>query len=662
MFRAVGVMELRQFLGELKSRNVYRTAAVYCAGAWVLLQVADVIFPIIGMPDWSVTGVLVLAAIGFPIALVLSWLFEITPEKDIAPEHRAIAEGNFPLPRVIELTLILLLCGLVGYLYVGRLTPELQVAADPEITETSIAVLPFVNLSEQSDLEYLGDGLAEEILNLLARLNELNVAARTSSFYFKNKDVDIQTIGRQLGVAHVLEGSMRVAGDRVRVTAQLIKTEDGFHLWSETYDRPVEDLLAFQDEIAMEVVEQLQLLISSESRNVLAPGPDIDPRAYDFYLRGRSYLRGSGTAEEIRYAIALFEKAAEVNEDFADAHAGLCDANLQLYGETRDTAEFNRAEDACQRALTLDRRAPSVYVALGQLYLASGQVEQAINEFDTAIALKPKFAEAYLGLGDAYLEQGKLALAEETYRKALNSQSDNWLVQTKLGNFYFLTGQPKKAIPFYRRIAELMPDNTRALDNLGAAFFVDGQFQLAVDAWERGLEANPSGLTYANVATGLYYMKRYDEALPLYHKAVEQAPEDYQLWGNLGDVYRHLPEVREMSGPMYRNAIKLAEKKLSVNANDAFTHGLVGHYRAALGERDESLASIARALEIAPDDLYVNYSAATAYASLGEMDLAMSALESALDQGLPMHMALADANLEELKELPRFEATMARRE
>ena len=228
-------MELRQFVTELKSRKVYRTAAVYSAGAWALLQVADVLFPVVGLPDWSVTAVLLLAAVGFPLALVLSWLFELTPEGKGGVRIEADGDGGtMPVSRIIEFTLIILLCGLVGYLYIGRLTEPAGDNTLPDVAETSIAVMPFVNLSAEKEMEYLGDGLAEEILNLLARLTELNVAARTSSFYFKDKDVDIQTIGRHLGVANVLEGSIRYAGDRVRVTAQLIKAGDGFHIWSET--------------------------------------------------------------------------------------------------------------------------------------------------------------------------------------------------------------------------------------------------------------------------------------------------------------------------------------------------------------------------------------------------------------------------------------------
>ncbi|QFU77142.1 tetratricopeptide repeat protein [Halioglobus maricola] len=659
-------MELRQFVSELRSRKVYRTAAVYCAGAWALLQVADVIFPVVGLPDWTVSAVLVIAALGFPLALILSWLFEISPEGKGGTENgggEATADGQFSSARIIELTLVLILCGLVGYLYVGRLaSPPSSAPAEQALAEASIAVMPFVNLSEDTGLEYLGDGLAEEILNLLARINELNVAARTSSFYFKDKDLDIQTVGRRLGVEHVLEGSVRPAGDRVRVTAQLINTEDGFHVWSETYDSSLEDALVFQDEIAAQVVKQLELIISDESRDVLARGEKLDGEGYQFYLRGRAYLRTVGDPENLTYAINLFDKAIAANPEFADPYAGKCEALLGLYSEARAPALFSEAEVACQKALTLDRRSPGVYIGLGNLYLVSGQYQQALTEFDTALALKPGYVEALLGRADAYFGQQLMVEAGEHYRRALALNPDNWRAQKKMGNFLFDSGRPEEAIPYYQRIADLMPDGAGAFNNLGAAYFMTGEYQRAVDAWEIALDLSPSGVTYANVATSLYFMRRYDEALPLYHKAVELSPQDYELWGNLGDVYRYASGGSEMAGPMYENAIKLAEQHLAINENDAHTLALMGHYHAALGDTDMARDYISRALGLAPNDVYVKYSTATALASLGDYDDAMGSLESAMDNGFPMHVALADANLNGLKELPRYEASMAQRE
>ena len=653
-------MDAGQFIRELKSRKVYRTAAVYCAGAWALLQIADVIFPMFGLPDWSVTAVLVIAALGFPIALVLSWLFELTPDGDSGREQSA-GDGSFPMARVFELTLIVLLCGLVGYLYVGRLSESPVDAGGATVAEASIAVLPFVNLSDDAELEYLGDGLAEEILNLLAKLNELNVAARTSSFYFKDKSVDIQTVGSQLGVAHVLEGSVRVAGDRVRVTAQLIRSDNGFHLWSDTFDRDVDDVLEFQDEIAAQVVDHLQILLSNESRDTLARNSQVDPEGYKFYLRARAYLRSSSDPEKLGFAVELFNRTIEVNPDYADAYAGKCEALLGIYEEARDNEMFTAAEASCQRALTLDRRAPSVYVALGQLYVASGQYPQAMAEFDTALALKPSLVEAELGRGNVYLKQGDYEKSEARYRAALAQQPDHWRAQMAMGNFLFLTGRVEEAIPFYQHIADLMPDNSGGFNNLGAAYFMTGEYQRAVDAWEISLTQSATGVTYANLATSYYFMGEYDQSIPLYHKAVELSPEDYELWGNLGDAYRYSSEGREMSAPMYERAIAMAEARLQVNANDASTLAMVAHYQAALGRREEALATLEKVRALPSADITVSYSMATTLASLGEPEEAMTALETALDGGFPMHMVLADANLKSLKDLPRFESATAHR-
>ncbi len=657
-------MEFRRFTSELKSRGVYRAAVVYSAGSWALLQVADVLFPIVGLPDWSVTAVLVIAAAGFPVAMILSWAFDLTPGSP-APEVKPRDHDRNFWARVVELNLILLLVGLVGYLYLDRLSvnPSTGETATAVGGPASIAVMPFVNLSDEKDMEYLGDGLAEEILNLLTKLNALNVAARTSSFYFKGKQADIRTIGQRLGVAYVLEGSVRHQAGRIRVTTQLIKASDGYHLWSETYERGIGDLLALQDEIATAVVDELQILLSPESDELLANGkPAIDARAYDYYLRGRAYLRLPPDDENLAYAVDMFDKAIALYPNFADAYSGKCDGLLTEFGIERDPHKFSEAETACQRALTLDRRAPNVYISLGRLYLASGQYQQAIDEFTTAQAINPSQVESLLGLGDVYMEQGELALAEQHYRAALEQQPNHWSGQMRMGKFLFRTGRAEEAIPFYQRVSELMPDSHASFNSLGAAYFVSGQFEKAYDAWNHSLALAPSSLVYANLATSLYYLGRFDEAIPLYHKAVEQAPEDYELWGNLGDAYRHAAGRDDIAKAMYGNAIKLAEKWLQVNDTDAYALAMVAHYHAAVGDRQGALELLARAQALAPDDIYTNYSRATALVSLGESEQAMGALERALGGGFPRYLARSDPNLGKLKELPRFEAAMAQRE
>ena len=655
-------MKLSQLVTELRSRGVYRVAAVYSAAAWALLQTTDVIAPLLGLPDWSVSAVLATAAAGFPIAIALSWFFDLTSEGlvEAPPISETISRSKISFAHVVQLGLIFLLTILVGELYLERLGQQPDtgqlLTSTAEAQRPSIAVMPFVNMSQDVDMEYFGDGLAEEILNLLAKLNELDVAARTSSFYFKDRPEDIRNIGEQLGVAHVLEGSVRHDGTRVRVTAQLIDINNGYHLWSETYDRELDNILSIQDEIAEQVVSALKILLSKESREILAHSTNINPASFDYYLQGRARLREPPDLDSLELARDFFDKSLAADPEFADAYAGLCESLLGLYSIDLDTEKFRQAEDACQSALRLDRRAGSVYIALGNLYTASGQYEQAIEEFETAISIGGGSADAYLGLGVAYFEHNQPKLAEQSYTKSIELQPNYWQAYMSMGNFLFDTGQLEEAIPYFQRVTELMPQSEMALNNLGAVLFFSGDFSAASQYWRESLELAPSSEAFSNVATSLYFSKRYNEAVDFYHKAVEFAPDDCALWGNLGDAYSQLPDSEELAKPMYRNAIKLALERLQINSSDSETLALMGHYQAMLGERDIALEYIDRAVKQAPGSMIVNFNAATALANLGESERSLDMLEKALSLGYPWVLASADGNLEPLKNSPRYAA------
>jgi TolB-like protein/Flp pilus assembly protein TadD len=659
-------MDFRHLIAELKARGVYRVAAFYAAGAWLILQVADVIFPAIGLPEWSIRALLAIAAMGFPIALVSSWLFDLTPQGIVesSPTVDAGAAQRWSPRHLIEFALILVLALMVGYLYVERLAYRSErdsVTRPAPLDRAAIAVMPFVNMSDVRDMEYLGDGIAEEILNTLARLSELNVAARTSSFHFKNTSIDIQSIGEKLGVGHILEGSVRYDKGRVRVNAQLVDTSDGFQLWSESYDREFQDVLSLQSEIALKVVDSLQVLLSAESRDSLSHAPPVDPVAYDYYLRGQESLRLPKDESNLQLAAELFNKALDRNPGFAEAYAGLCNARLGQYDIDRDQEHFEDAEAACHRALTLDRKAAGVYVALGNLYRYAGQQEQALDAFNTALALNDSNPDAHLGLADTLFAVGDLEQAEARYRRAIMLQPNYWRGLMSIAGFFFLTGHYEEAVPYYRQTTEFMTESESAFNNLGAAYFLSGDFEQAGLAWEKSLKLAPSARAYSNVASSLFLQGRFKEALPLYHKAVELAPEDFELWGNLGDTYRHaegMGDVSELSESMYVNAIKLAKRQLRINPADADILALIGHYYAGIGARKEALDYIQKGTDLGADDMYVSFSAATAYAALGDTDRALEAVERALRAGYPPHVARADANLGELRESPGFEALL----
>ena len=315
-----------QFFEELKRRNILRVAIAYLAVSWLLIQVADTIFPAYGLPDSALTILITILAIGFIPALILAWVFELTPEgvkrdQDVDRSSPASVAAGKNLDRLIIVVLVLAL----GYLAVDKfvLDPARDVELVEEATlqgrtqalsesygEKSIAVLPFVNMSSDPEQEYFSDGISEEVLNLLSQIPQLRVISRSSSFSFRGKDIHIPTVAEQLNVAHVLEGSVRKAGNRIRITAQLIDARSDTHLWSETYDRTLDDIFAVQDEIAAEVVAALKLTL-------LGPSPHVErmkPEAYTLYLQ-TIHLLNQLREEHLPRAEALIRRALALDPD-----------------------------------------------------------------------------------------------------------------------------------------------------------------------------------------------------------------------------------------------------------------------------------------------------------------------------------------------------------
>jgi TolB-like protein/Flp pilus assembly protein TadD len=532
-----------------------------------------------------------------------------------------------------------------------------------DVAETeSVAVLPFVNMSADSSNEYFSDGLSEEILNSLSRLKALKVAARTSSFYFKNKDVDIPTIGLHLGVRHVLEGSVRRQGQRVRVTAQLIEADTGFHVWSNTYDREVEDVFGIQSDIARNVAQALEIVLSSDSETQFDGQSTTSLEAYEYYLQGKSYLRSPEAASTLESAEALFKKAAAIDVDYAEAYAGLCDTYLLGYERVRSTELFEKAERACHRALTLDSNAGDVNTALGNLYRISGQYHKAERNFKRAIALNANAVDAYDGLAMTYQRQNRLDEAERAYLRAIEIQPRFWRGHLAMGIFLFSSGRSEEAIEYFRRVTDLTPDNPLGHLNLGSAYYMIGDLEAAAAAWRRSAELLPSQVVYANMGLSFFFLGRFEEAIQMYERAIELAPEDYETWGALGDAYRFAEGRGELATSAYRRAIELAEEALRVNPSDAEVTALLAHFYANAGDPERARELVARALELAPGSMYVLYDAAVTHVSLGETDQALAAIERAVEQGYPVKLLSLDAGLAPLMEAEQFASLVDRGE
>src|SRR5210317_399818 len=358
-----------------------------------MAEVADVVFPALMLPDWTITFVILLLMMGFPVAMLLAWIFDIGPEgiQRTAPPPGAAAAHNKPRAIIAYALLLIVAMLILGAIL---LAPWKSWFGGEEVGRSSIAVLPFTNLSEDSANDYFSDGMSEELINLLTRVPGLQVAARTSSFSYKERNVDIRQLADELGVETVLEGSVRWAGDRVRITAQLIDAESGYHLWSETYDEQLANIFEVQDRIARSIVDALQVTLSGEetSEQALAAvtAPTRDVQAYDLYLKGRDILRRRGE-QNIRVAIELFQSALGRDPGFGQAYAGLATAYVLLptYADESPEEAFALASEAAIKALTLDATLAEAHAVLARINYANWNWTDAETGFFAAAGLQP---------------------------------------------------------------------------------------------------------------------------------------------------------------------------------------------------------------------------------------------------------------------------------
>jgi len=446
----------QRFLAELKRRRVFRVMAVYGVVGFVVLQVVDLAVPALLLPEWTYRLVALLLLIGFPIAVILAWAFDRTPDgvqrtqpasaEEIEREVGAPAAQRWPIG----------IAALVGAGLVGL--GAWWVLGGPDAAEArsydSIAVLPFVDMTGDKEAEYLGDGLAEELLNALAGIQGLKVASRTSAFAFKGSPADARTIGDSLGVGLVLEGSVRGSRDQLRVTAQLIDSEDGFHLWSATYDRSLTNLLELQDDLTTRIVEALsEELDPGASADLLSPGTQ-DDLAYDYFLQGRHFWN-KRTFEDIQVAIGLFQKAIAVDSSYAPAYAAIADAYgvPAGWGDDRENA-LDQAEQFARRALKLDPTLAQAHTSLAAgMELRHFNVQAAEEGYLRAIELDPNYATAHQWYGELLAATGRRDEAVEEARKA-ESIDPTMIISWNVARLLRYAGHYQEAIDQARTVAE----------------------------------------------------------------------------------------------------------------------------------------------------------------------------------------------------------------
>lgn len=500
-------MDSGNFFAELKRRNVYKVAVAYAVVAWLLIQAASILFPTFDMPAVAMKLLVFLLAAGFIVALVVAWAFEMTPEgmkrtAEVSNEElQTLPYWSKRKFAALIITLALIAAGLLVFQLIrarsnsrmegGAPAPpraESLAGARPSISEKSIAVLPFDNLSRDPDNAFFAEGVQDEILTRLAKVADLKVISRTSTQRFKSAPDNLPQIAKQLGVMHILEGSVQKSNDQVRVNVQLINAMTDAHLWADTYDRKLTDIFAVESEIAHTIADQLQAKLTAPEKQMMAMQPTTDMAAYELYTKGRS-LWAKRTGDNIPKAIAFFEQAIARDPNYALAYSGLASAYviLPFWTNANRHDATAKAKEAALKALELNPNLAEAHLALGKvLFFGEIDIPGATREYERAIELKPNEAAAHHWYGnDALAAVGRFeeAIAEGKRAVALDPLSS--VMNIDLGETMYYARRYDEAEQQMRKGQDLDPTSVYAHYNLGLVFQAKGDLSTAIAEYEK---------------------------------------------------------------------------------------------------------------------------------------------------------------------------------
>ena len=667
------------FFAELKRRNVYKVAVAYAIVGWLLVQIATQVFPFLEIPNWVVRLVIAMVAIGFPIALVIAWAFELTPEGIKRTEDVDLVTSTKQSRRQAWIFVVVVGAAFsIGLFFVGRYTAPRQTEA-AALPQKSIAVLPFENLSDDKGAAYFADGIQDEILTKLASIADLKVISRTSTAKYKSKPEDLKRVSQQLGVANVLEGSVQKAADKVRVNVQLIDARADSHLWAKTYDRDLADVFAIQSEVAQEIADSLKAKLSPTEANTVARAPTKDTQAYDLFLKAEYFTNqifSSSTrdpTETGRQAADLYEKATARDPTFALAYARLSNlkARLYWYGIDPSPEAINAAQSAAAQALTLQSELPEAHLAKGFVhYWGQRDYDAALVEFAKARQALPNNPNVLFGIAAVHRRQGKMSEAiREAEQAAILDPRDNKAPRLIGETLVYLRRYAEADAPFNRTLV-LSPDDLETQVYQATALQMRGELEAA----SRVLAAIPAD----SDPQGSVSFTRYQVALSMHQPdaalaSIAQAPAWLtNLWPSSRQPVTLLrARALALKGETgaareaYEQARQALEPLLKQPREQADAESFLAFVYAGLGQKDKALAAGHRATELLPSsrDVIVGgfYLAqlAAVEAQVGHTQSALNHLEQLLS--MPAGHVVSTASLhfdpawDPLRNEPRFQ-------
>jgi TolB-like protein/Tfp pilus assembly protein PilF len=510
-------VKIDNFFAEVKRRNVYKVAVAYIFAGWALSQGIAQVFPVFDVPNWVIRTIVVMIILGLPVALVLAWMFELTPQGIQRTETAdAMPEATRKKKYVWIYVVVIGAAISIGLFFLGRYSAGNTTASPAGITNKSIAVLPFDNLSRDPDNAYFCEGVQDEILTRLAKVADLKVISRTSTQHFKSTPDNLPQIAKQLGVAHVLEGSVQRANDQIRVNVQLINALTDAHLWAETFDRKLTDIFAVETDIAKTVADTLQAKLSGSEKRLMAKTPTVNPEAYELYLKGR-FFWNKRTGDDLRKSIEYLKQAIAKDPGYALAYAALADSYglLRFYGGASPAESVVPAEAAAKKALELDDSLAEAHASLGLIATEELDVNRGMKEQERAIQLNPNYATAHhwLGLALATLRQPDRSIKE--LKRALELDPLSMIINADLSIIYLYAGRYDAAEAQARKTLEIDPRSFVAHYYLGAALQLTSRLKEAIPEFQKAVELNNDPYSIAMLAQAYARNGQTDEARKL---------------------------------------------------------------------------------------------------------------------------------------------------
>jgi TolB-like protein/Flp pilus assembly protein TadD len=649
------------FFEEVKRRKVYRVAAAYIIAAGGAIQLASAAFPAWELPNWTLRLVIVLFLLGFPIALILAWAYDITAQ-GVRVTPTTVVPGTHRRRNIIMLVATgVAISAAAGFFLLPRVSARK--------IDKSIAVLPFENRSDEKENAYFADGIQDDVLTNLSKIGDLKVISRTSVMPYREKGSNVREIGKALGVGTILEGSVRRIGNRVRVNVQLINADTDEHIWAEDYDRDLTDVFAIQTDLAQKIARELQAKLSPTEKAQIERKPTENSEAYLAFLQAHDlFTRMDKFRSNTEKAEQLFEKATKLDPKFAGAFAGLAWVQDWIYHDFDPTpARKERARGAAVEALRLQPNLPEAHLAMGfYYYYCERDYQAALNEFAIAELSLPNSAEVYMAIGAIERRQGKWEKSTANLERAASlSPKDAWILQNLADNYY-ANRNFEAADKVFDRAIEAAPKSFGPRADK-AQLAIDWKGDLSV--MEKALTNVPPGVdpdglvTFARVQL-LLLQRKFPDALAL----LKQSPQDSSHYDKPrelfeGAIYTFLND-KEKALSAFKRARSIAEKALRESPDDASRHATLGLILAGLGEKDAAIAEGKRAVELLPesqdalDGPKTTVALAQIYAWTGENEQALQLLDRSLGtpNGVTIPFLKLDPIWDPLRSDPRFQA------